>query len=172
MADQSGPEAEEAVGRVRGNSCGIRPADATDCVLVAECVRAAYWKYIARIGREPAPLLADYPTLIDRGVVHVLAEPNTDGVRGVIVLWPTDEAMFIENVAVHPQYQGRGFGRCLMTFAEDRARRACLPELRLYTNEAMTDNLAFYAHLGFEETSRRVEDGYSRVFLRKRLRQI
>jgi ribosomal protein S18 acetylase RimI-like enzyme len=172
MAGRPDQEAEQTVSSGPAEGRGIRPADAADCDVVVECVRAAYSKYAARIGREPAPMLANYPMLIERGVVHVLTEPNTSGIRGVIVLWPTDGAMFIENVAVHPYYQGQGLGRRLMAFAEKQARAALLPEVRLYTNEAMMENLAFYAHLGFEETSRRVDEGYSRVFLRKTLTNI
>jgi len=117
--------------------------------------------------REPAPMLADYAELISRGVVHVLHERPTGELRGLIVLWPTDGAMCVDNVAVDPRYQGRGIGRRLITFAEEQARAAGLPELRLYTNEVMTENLAFYARLGFEEIGRRVDDGYKRIFLRK-----
>jgi len=40
-------------------------------------------------------------------------------------------------------------------------------ELRLYTHEAMSENIALYRRLGFEETRRRQEDGYDRVFMRK-----
>ena len=77
--------------------------------------------------------------------------------------------MCVENVAVHPDHQGRGLGRRLLDFAEAEARAAGLPELRLYTNEAMTENLALYRHFGHEEVDRRAEHGYRRVFLRKRL---
>lgn len=41
--------------------------------------------------------------------------------------------------------------------------------MRLYTNEAMIENLALYAHLGFAETRRLVEDGYRRVYMEKHL---
>jgi ribosomal protein S18 acetylase RimI-like enzyme len=149
----------------------IRPADGADLSAVVACVDAAYNKYIVRIGRKPAPVLADYAALIARGVVHVLPDPITGDLRGLIVLWPTDGALFVENVAVHPRSQGQGFGHRLMAFAEEQARAANLPEVRLYANEAMTENLAFYGRLGFEETGRRVEDGYMRVFLRKILGQ-
>ncbi len=44
-----------------------------------------------------------------------------------------------------------------------------LPEVSLYTNEAMVENLRLYPRLGFVETGRRVEDGYRRVFFRKSL---
>jgi ribosomal protein S18 acetylase RimI-like enzyme len=147
----------------------IRAAVAADCVAIVACVCASYTKYIARMGAEPAPMLADYPGLIARGVIHVLEELTTGELRGLIVLWPTDGAMFIDNVAVDPRFQGRGLGHQLLAFAEKQARSAGLPEVRLYTNEAMTENLAFYGRLGFEETGRRLDEGYKRVFLRKML---
>jgi ribosomal protein S18 acetylase RimI-like enzyme len=56
-----------------------------------------------------------------------------------------------------------------MAFAEQRARFLGLPEIRLYTHERMTANIAFYTRLGYDEVERRVEDGFARVFMRKRL---
>jgi hypothetical protein len=41
-----------------------------------------------------------------------------------------------------------------------------------FTHELMVENQAIYARLGYEETDRRVEDGFARVFLRKRLGRI
>ena len=79
------------------------------------------------------------------------------------------ERCFIENVAVDPAFQGQGLGRRLMAFAEERAREYGLHELRLYTNEVMVENLAFYRSLGFVEVERHVDEGYRRVFLRKSL---
>ena len=35
--------------------------------------------------------------------------------------------------------------------------------------ERMTENIALYARLGFEETGRGHEAGYDRVFMRKRI---
>jgi hypothetical protein len=51
--------------------------------------------------------------------------------------------------------------------AEDRARHHGLGEMRLYTNEAMTENLAYYGSRGYAETHRAEQDGYRRVFFRK-----
>ena len=42
-------------------------------------------------------------------------------------------------------------------------------ELRLYTHETMIENQRLYAKIGYEETGRRTEVGFERVFLRKRL---
>ena len=78
--------------------------------------------------------------------------------------------MLIENVAVHPSYQGQGVGRMLMAFAEQEASKKQAERLCLYTNEAMRENIVFYENLGFREVERRVEDGYRRVFMQKALR--
>jgi ribosomal protein S18 acetylase RimI-like enzyme len=97
-------------------------------------------------------------------VAHDAAE-----VVGVLVLHERDTALLIENVAVHPSRQGRGIGRALVAFAEEQARAAGLAEVTLYTNARMTANLRFYPALGYAETGRRAEDGFDRVFYRKRL---
>lgn len=145
----------------------IRLAKAADRWAVVACVRAAYAKYITRMDREPAPLHADYEALIARGVVYVLVTEAE--VRGVLVMMPEHRSLFVENVAVDPRFQGQGLGQKLMAFVEQQARNEQLPEVHLYTNEVMTENLRFYQKLGFEEEGRRVEDGYHRIFLRKRL---
>jgi ribosomal protein S18 acetylase RimI-like enzyme len=145
----------------------IRLATPNDLTSIVDCVRKAYSKYTERIGREPAPILADYKTQIGQGIVWVLVED--DDVRGLLVAFPEEDYYFIENIAVHPDFQGRGYGKALMQFAEEQARVLNLPEIRLYTNIAMTENLVFYPKLGFEETARKTEKGYSRVYYRKRL---
>jgi hypothetical protein len=48
---------------------------------------------------------------------------------------------------------------------EHAASHAC--EIRLYTNEAMTENLAYYIRHGYAETHRAGQDGFHRVFFRK-----
>jgi len=122
---------------------------------------------VPRMGQEPAPMLADYAALIDAGELQVLEEVGSP--VALIVLRPDADAIFVENIAVDPQAQGKGHGRALLAFAEDEARRLGLTAIRLYTNAAMTENLAYYPRLGFRETDRREEDGYRRVFFEKRV---
>jgi len=57
----------------------------------------------------------------------------------------------------------------LLALADDEARRLRLPEIRLYTNEVMTENLAYYPRHGYIETHRAEQDGFRRVFFSKRL---
>ena len=70
-------------------------------------------------------------------------------------------------MAVLPAAQGRGIGTRLLALADDRACSLRLPEIRLYTNEAMTENLAYYPRHGYSETHRAQQDGYHRVFFSK-----
>jgi GNAT superfamily N-acetyltransferase len=143
----------------------IVPADPADAPAVAACVRAAYAHYVARIGREPAPMTADYAALIAAGEVWVIRAGAE--IAGVLVLRPQPPALLVENVAVAPARQGKGLGRLLMAFADEHARAEGLGEVVLYTNERMTENLRFYPALGFTETGRAMQDGFARVFFRK-----
>ena len=145
----------------------IRPARREEAEWAKALVRRAYALYVPRMGQEPAPMLADYGALIEAGELKLLEEAGRP--VALIVLRPEEDALFVENIAVDPQAQGKGYGRALLAFAEDEARRLGLTAIRLYTNAAMTENLAYYPRLGFRETDRREEDGYNRVFFEKRV---
>jgi ribosomal protein S18 acetylase RimI-like enzyme len=115
----------------------------------------------------------DYGERVRRGLVHVAEGGDREAsaeIIGLIVLVEMPDHLLVENVAVDPGRQGEGIGRELLAFAEERARAAGIDTLRLYTHEKMSENLAFYARLGYEEDERRyVEYGFYRVFLSKRL---
>jgi ribosomal protein S18 acetylase RimI-like enzyme len=142
----------------------IRVAGAADVAAVRAIARAAYAKYVPRIGREPSPMTADYTAAVD--MRHAVVVEVADKVCGYMVAWPEGDAYFIESIGVGPQSQGQGLGRRLIEHAVAEARRGGLPALSLYTNEAMTENLAMYAHFGFAETHRVTEAGFRRVYMR------
>jgi ribosomal protein S18 acetylase RimI-like enzyme len=143
----------------------IRQASEADLPVIEEIITAAYRRYLPRMDRPPAPMLRDYAPEVAHGMVWVAGTP----VAGLISLIPAGGSLLIENLAVHPAAQGTGLGRALMDFAEQQARKLRLPRLTLYTHEVMTENQAIYAHLGYQETARRTENGYHRVFMRKEL---
>ena len=133
---------------------------------VEEVVVASYEVYLPRMDKAPAPMERDYAEAIENRLVWVIGKP----VEGLISLVTQSEAvLLIENVAVHPSLQGSGLGRRLMDFAEIEAAARGINRLALYTNEAMTETLSIYEHLGFSEVARRREDGYRRIYLEKNL---
>jgi N-acetylglutamate synthase-like GNAT family acetyltransferase len=145
----------------------IRPAASGDREAVERLVEAAYGGYVERIGKRPAPMDADYAALIDARRVTVAEWEGR--VVGILVLVPMGDHLLVENVAVAPAAQRTGLGGRLMAHAEQQARILGLAELRLYTNEKMVENLAWYPRLGYRETERRAESGFARVFFEKRL---
>jgi ribosomal protein S18 acetylase RimI-like enzyme len=144
---------------------GLRRATAADLTAIKALIDAAYARYLIRMDKPPGPMLRDYGPSIDAGATWVAGSP----IVAVLTLYPRDDHLLIENVAVHPSAQGRGLGRALMSFAEEEAARRGLTRTTLYTHEVMTENQAIYARLGYAEVERRAEDGYRRIYMEKRL---
>ncbi|KAG9810865.1 hypothetical protein KCU68_g20835, partial [Aureobasidium melanogenum] len=147
---------------------------------VADLVTLAYTPYIARLnGKKPAPMTADYAALISSSCLYILcaSSPPTatlsasSTILGCISLNmnTTGEALEINNLAVSPSAQGKGYGKLLMKFAEDIAKEKGVKKLELYTNVKMVENLILYKNLGYEEVGRWSEDGFERVFFIKEL---
>jgi GNAT superfamily N-acetyltransferase len=145
----------------------VRRAGEADAIALRSIAVAAYQRYVPRIGRAPAPMTADYPAAARGGLAWVVVEDGT--VAGFVILIPRPGYLLLENVAVLPAAQGHGIGSRLLALAEDRARALGLTEIRLYTNEAMTENLAYYPRHGYAETHGGEQDGFRRVFFHKHL---
>ena len=146
----------------------IRRATTDEHQAVAAVVDAAYSKWIRVIGRKPMPMLDDYEKLIADGVVYVIAPE--DEIIAVLVIWPVEDAMWIDNICVHPGQQRGGVGRALMDFAETKARETGLNLMRLLTNQRFEVNIAYYLSLGYVETRRETTaDGRETVWMHKNL---
>jgi ribosomal protein S18 acetylase RimI-like enzyme len=145
----------------------MRMAQPQDAQGLAECVAAAYQRYVPRMGKPPGPMLADYAEAIAQHQVWV-AEANGEIIGGLVLI-PCEDYMLLDNVAVHPNYQGQRVGRILLELADAEAMLQGYGELRLYTHETMTENIALYTRIGWIETHRGEQDGYARVFMRKPL---
>ena len=142
----------------------IRPARPEDQVAIERIVHSVY---LDRIGKEPGPMRENYWNRIAEGAVSVLEAEESGKIVALIVLLPATDYLLLDNVAVDPLMQHRGIGRQLIEFAEAEGRRLGFAELRLYTHEKMSENIALYRRLGFIETGRGRQDGYDRVFMRK-----
>lgn len=147
----------------------LRRAEACDAASVAACVEAAYFPWIARVGRRPAPMQDDYAVVIDTRDDVTVAVDAAGTVIGVAVIERTPEGLLLENVAVLPAAHGRGVGKALLLHAESVAQRMGYASLYLYTNAGMTENILLYAKIGYVEYTRFEQDGHPRVFMRKTL---
>lgn len=145
----------------------IRPALETDLAAIQLCARNAYAKYIERMNRDPAPIHADFASLIAKGCVDIAICDSQ--FAGYVVFYHEGGHTHLENIAVLPGYSGMGVGRRLIEHVERTARDAGCESVKLYTNVAMTENLTMYPKLGYVEVDRRSEAGFDRVFFKKQV---
>ena len=110
-----------------------------------------------------------YPSLerlnedIDRQELYLLEE-NSE-IKGIIVLtdhmddeyipieWLTENKnnLYIHRLATHPSVWGKGYGRHLMDFAEDFARKNGFNSVRLDTFSQNKRNQRFYESRGYQK---------------------
>lgn len=147
----------------------LRRASDADADAITALVVDAYGHYIDRIGRHPKPMNADQHAAVRDHEVWVVRDMVDDSLVGVLELIAESGRMFIENVAVAPERQGKGLGGRLLDLAESEARRRGCPEIGLETNERFVENLAIYARRGFRETGRTPVGGADVVRMSKRL---
>ena len=145
----------------------ILPARPSNADEITSCVSAAYEHYIERMGCRPGPMLDDYAEMIDQHSVWVMHED--DVLAAVLVLIAKPDYLLLDNVAVSPEFQGKGLGRRMMKFAEIEACQLGYKEIVLYTHELMHENIALYKRIGYDEFERKQERGFDRVYMRKQL---
>lgn len=113
-------------------------------------------------------MTADYEKAV---IAHMIDLHEENG--ALIALVETvamDDHLLIENVAVHPDHQGKGLGDALLAHAEALAGTLGHAETRLYTNAAFTANIVFYERRGYSTFSREaIASGGSLVRMRKAL---
>ena len=125
----------------------LRIATSADAGPIRELVRAAYAKWVPLIGREPRPMLADYDHAVREHRIDLLF--LADRMVALIETLLLHEHLWIENIAVSPDEQGRGYGRHLLAHAERLAVAGARPEIRLLTNAAFTANVQLYQRMGY-----------------------
>lgn len=145
----------------------IRPALWHEAQTLQDVVHAAYAHYVPRIGKPPGPMLDDYGKRIARGEAWVLEDARA--IVGVLILAETADGFLLDNIAVLPRCQGKGYGRRLLEFAEVEAGRRGHDSIRLYTHVLMTENISLYERIGYVETHQVGEKGFHRVYMEKRL---
>ena len=125
----------------------LRSATMADASAIRALTREAYAKWVPVIGREPKPMMADYAEAVQKHRIDLL---YLDGeLAALIEMIPAADYFLIENVAVAPALQGRGFGRKLLSHAEQIAASLGYDEIKLYTNKLFAENVQLYGTLGY-----------------------
>ena len=135
----------------------IRPARAAELARVQGIEVAADATYFSALGiADPhmAPLsLAALEASRAAGTLWVAADAADEPV-GFLAARDLDGALYLVELNVLPEHQGRGLGRALMEAALDHARWAFYPAAVLTTDRHIPFNAPFYSRLGFVELRR------------------
>ena len=132
----------------------LRAATPADAAAIRALTRAAYARWVPLIGREPKPMGADYDAAVRNHRIDLI---EIDGALAALIeMIPGAAHLLIENLAVAPAMQGRGLGRRLLAHAEAVARDLGIAEIRLYTNQRFTENIALYQRCGYRITQEEV----------------
>ena len=123
-------------------------AGVQDAPAIRALSRAAYAKWVPLIGREPWPMTADNVAAVRAHRIDLLFDG--DVLVALIETVAAPDHLLVENLAVAPAHQGRGYGRRLMEHAEQLAVSDDYGEIRLYTNSRFAMNIALYQKLGYE----------------------
>ena len=146
----------------------IQIATLDNLAAIKQCAYQSYNIYVKRIGKQPAPMNANFKQQILDNIIYV-AKDHRHNLLGYIVFYPKNQHIFLENIAVSPNHQGRGIGKLLMQYCEAFAKKNGIKTIQLYTNIKMTENITLYPKLGYVETHRQTEDGFERVYFEKNL---
>lgn len=141
----------------------IRLAEPGEAEAIRSIARDAYAFWTPRLGRESSPMHWDYAEPVAKGRAWVLELAGE--IVGFIDLKDDPEMLGIANIAVRSAEQGKGYGRRLLAFAEEEAKRRGYGEIRLYVNALMTENIAIYHHMGYEEVERFQRGAADQVYL-------
>jgi ribosomal protein S18 acetylase RimI-like enzyme len=129
-------------------SIELREAKPSDAASIRHLTRQAYAKWVPLIGREPKPMTADYELAVQRHRFDLLL---SNGQLAALIETADEGAeLLIENLAVAPDFQRRGFGRFLLAHAEQLARGLGKSCVRLYTNQRFVENIRLYERVGYQ----------------------
>ena len=139
-----------------------------DAAAIRKLTREAYAKWVPVIGREPKPMTADYAEAVKKHRFDVLYVNGE--LAALIETVRCSDHLLIENVAVSPSFQGKGYGRMLLAHAERLAALSNFRAIKLYTNKLFAENVQLYLGLGYRVDHEEEIKGGTVVHMSKQVR--
>lgn len=146
----------------------IRTADRADEYALDTVLDEAFAELAPRLGYRPGPMDRDYSALLEQGFVIKLSDADDEPI-GFSVTLPRATHLYIEAIALRPDWQGRGFGALLLAHVERLASELCLPRLRLHTDPNLSKPMRFYGAAGYKELGRQGFGSGRRALFEKRV---
>ncbi len=144
-----------------------KKASMKDLGIITSCVISAFSPYIPMIGKEPGPMKEDYEQALQCDEIWLCYDGEL--MEGFIYLIRAKDHLIFEVLAVNPECQGRGIGKQLVAFGEEKALEYGYHNIEVLTNEAFAVPQRLYSGCGYLEYKRGLEDGYQRIYYRKML---
>lgn len=134
-------------------SLRVRLTQPADAALLPDVERSAGEVFrtipeLAWIADHTVTSEAEHLEFIASGLSWVAVDEN-DAPIGFVVCQYTDNALFVNELAVHAAVQRQGAGSMLMQAAHDHARAKNLPATTLTTFRAVPWNAPYYERLGY-----------------------
>jgi len=93
-----------------------------------------------------------YVLEVDKAVIGaiVISTRMDDFYRAIEWLTPSTKNGYLHRLCVHPAFQGKGYARKLLDFAEDKLRNQCCLSVRLDTFSKNVRNQKLYEARGYQ----------------------
>ncbi len=135
------------------------PDDAPEIVAV---IHRGFAQYGGKLAPPSGALGETVATVAERlGDERCIVALDGASLIGCVFYEVRDKEVYFSRLAVLPDYRGRGLARRLIAEVEAAARAARIAAVTLGVRIALTDNIAFFAALGYREISRHAHPGFS-----------